>query len=332
MGKRVLVLGGWLATLVAAPAVHAAPQWRLLYVRDAGAEGCPDEMEVRMAVAARLGHDPFSSGASAAVVARIGTEGAKLAGSVEVIDESGRSRGKRELLASAATCDEMATAMALSISIAVDPERATSLEADEERHRPRAVSPPEPAPIPVESPPHAAVARDVTPPVRERHAVVMSGDAAAVSIWGVAPALAWGATARWRLRWAWLVVAGGLSGAASPNATVRAGASLRTKLAALELEACAAPGPLQLCAVTLAGMSSVAASGVLEPRTDVGLLAALGAQAGVAAPVSRRLDLFGEAALFRMLSPVRATIDGVEVWQAPALAASVSAGARLHFP
>ena len=54
-----------LATLFGAASADGAstPRAHLLYVREAGAERCPDEAEVRGVVTGRLGYDPFLDGA-----------------------------------------------------------------------------------------------------------------------------------------------------------------------------------------------------------------------------------------------------------------------------
>ena len=81
-----------LAILVSPRLAHATSYYRFLYVREAGAEACPDEMELRMSVVARLGYDPFSPQASGALFARIGRLDGELSGSVELVDEHGMSR------------------------------------------------------------------------------------------------------------------------------------------------------------------------------------------------------------------------------------------------
>ena len=122
MGRFALVLRVFVVASALSGTAAASPQWRLIYIREAGAASCPEEMELRLAVAARLGRDPFSSGAMRVVVARIGSKRDDLTGSVELIDEAGISRGRREISSAAAKCDELAHAVAISISIAIDPE------------------------------------------------------------------------------------------------------------------------------------------------------------------------------------------------------------------
>lgn len=109
---------------VAAPA-GATPSAKLTYVRGPGAEACPDESELRRAVAARLGYDPFFPTAPQAIVAQIhararpdGRRGYR--GDVQIVNEHGIVRGERALETKSEDCAEMVRALALGISIAVD--------------------------------------------------------------------------------------------------------------------------------------------------------------------------------------------------------------------
>jgi hypothetical protein len=73
----VLLLAGALT----ASSARAAPTSRLTYVRGPGAEKCPDEAELRRAVAERLGYDPFFPAANRTIVAEITrTQGGYAAG------------------------------------------------------------------------------------------------------------------------------------------------------------------------------------------------------------------------------------------------------------
>lgn len=63
------------ASLGIAREASASPSARLLYVRNVGAEGCPDESALRKSVAARLGYDPFFPWATTTVLATIDRAG-----------------------------------------------------------------------------------------------------------------------------------------------------------------------------------------------------------------------------------------------------------------
>ncbi|MEA2753384.1 MAG: hypothetical protein QOI41_7527 [Myxococcales bacterium] len=107
-------------TLLASNA-FANPTSRLVYVRASGAESCPDDTEMRRAVATRLGYDPFRPIASTTLTAEIRREKGVFRGRVRLVDEAGVERGARDLESRADDCRELTTAMALSMSIAIDP-------------------------------------------------------------------------------------------------------------------------------------------------------------------------------------------------------------------
>lgn len=117
-------------------------QVRLVYVRGAGANDCPPQMQLRMAVAARLGYDPFAATAPRTVIAQIEENASELEGHVELIDAENVSQGARRLAAPLDRCSELVRAMALSISIAIDPESA--LLAHDEAASTEASAEPEP--------------------------------------------------------------------------------------------------------------------------------------------------------------------------------------------
>jgi RNA polymerase sigma-70 factor (ECF subfamily) len=100
--------GAFLAGIfaVAAPAtVRAAPAFRLVDVRECGTENCPPEMELRMSVA--LGSTTIRSRRTQ-LRPVIGRSGEHWSGSVEIADEEGMSRGRREIETSGERCDELA--------------------------------------------------------------------------------------------------------------------------------------------------------------------------------------------------------------------------------
>ncbi|HVH48045.1 MAG TPA: hypothetical protein VM925_37180, partial [Labilithrix sp.] len=95
---------------------HAAHvEAHLLYERGPGAESCADEEELRAAVAARLGYDPFVTKADVdTVIVRIRKVGGGLEGSIERRDAAQKPRGKPAKITSAkGDCGELLTAIAV---------------------------------------------------------------------------------------------------------------------------------------------------------------------------------------------------------------------------
>jgi hypothetical protein len=332
-GALGLVVG--LVGLFIAPRAHAEEKWRLLYVREAGAENCPAEMPLRLSVTARLGYDPFSPTASSAVFARIGHSSEELEGSVELVDATGISRGRREMRSSAASCDEMARALALSISLAIDPEN----DAPDVMPTPLQPSAPAPAAAPLPPPPLPSpgkldadrggpTAQPLGASARLGHALALS----ALTVSGFAPAPAFGGGVSYRLRWSsWAVEAGGLA-ASSLDSDIDATTRMHTTLAAGELVGCFLYQALELCAVGMAGATWSSATGLEQPRTASGGLLAGGARVGLALALPGPFEALVRGGLLGVASPLRAEIDGVEVWRAPPFSATLALGARWRFP
>lgn len=136
--------------LACAPGAHAesSPTARLVYVRGAGAEQCPDEEALKQAVSARLGYDPFRPFVSNTLFAEVHREGGRFTGSVKMVDERGLERGSRHLEESSSDCEEIMTALALSMSIAIDPRSAFRPPASDAAGNEAPASPPT-----VEAPP-----------------------------------------------------------------------------------------------------------------------------------------------------------------------------------
>ncbi len=129
----VALLGG--AEALAEPLATAS----LEYVKNAGAESCPDEEIIRRGVAARLGREGFD--ANAARRLRVEMSGHKVGFSarINVYDASGELAGTRSLATAEADCGELVKAMELAIAIAIDP--LYTLGPGQEP------APPEPAPV-----------------------------------------------------------------------------------------------------------------------------------------------------------------------------------------
>ena len=130
--------GSWpLGLLLASSPALAAPSARLAYVREAGAESCPDEEGLRRAVAARLGYDPFFVWARVTVVAHVRKDAGAYHAEVTLVDEGGVSRGKRAVTSPGDDCAPLVGALALTISLALDPLSLAPAQPATEPPRPR---------------------------------------------------------------------------------------------------------------------------------------------------------------------------------------------------
>ena len=100
---------------------HAAPSARLVYLRNPGAESCPDDQAIRSAVSVRLGYDPFLAFAPATLFAEISKVGREYRARIKLVDDNNVVRGTRELAYEGENCADIIDTMALSMSIAIDP-------------------------------------------------------------------------------------------------------------------------------------------------------------------------------------------------------------------
>jgi hypothetical protein len=143
---------------------HASPTVRLVYVRDVGAESCPDETTLKQSVMAHLGYDPFRPFAGTTLFAEVGRASDRFVGHVKILDDAGIERGARTLEDRGSDCSDIAAAMALSMSIAIDPRSA--LKAAAPPSPPVEIAPVEPAPEPPPSSPPVPVVlpRETKPP------------------------------------------------------------------------------------------------------------------------------------------------------------------------
>ena len=98
----------------------ASPSAKLVYVRSAGTEACPDEAELRRAVASRVGYDPFFPVAQKTVIAQVTRAANGYRARVQIVAEDGKVRGEREIATKGQDCGELVGAIALAISVALD--------------------------------------------------------------------------------------------------------------------------------------------------------------------------------------------------------------------
>jgi hypothetical protein len=99
----------------------ANPSARLVYARGAKAASCPTETDVRQAVAARLGYDPFVLWSPTTIVVDVSRRDGRYEAVVRLLDDQGIERGTRHLASRSAHCGDIIATLALTISIVVDP-------------------------------------------------------------------------------------------------------------------------------------------------------------------------------------------------------------------
>jgi hypothetical protein len=117
-----LAAAAWVSVPTSADAdTNTARRARLVSLRGPATETCPPESDLRDAVAARLGYDPFFTWARDTLFVEVAAEppGGFVA-RVKLVDGDNTVRGERELHARKA-CADLVPALALTISLAIDP-------------------------------------------------------------------------------------------------------------------------------------------------------------------------------------------------------------------
>lgn len=302
----------------AANELHALAELR--YERESGAEGCPSESDLRDAVAARLGYDPFESKEGLdTIVVRVKREGARLRGSIERVDRARAQRGRPTVITSnAGDCAELGSSLAVALAIAVDPLSLTreppAARAPAERE---VIAPPLPATSNVasrESPSPPATTPDPPPQV-----VVAAGPAIS---WGALPSASPGIRVAAGLSMAMLEVT--VEGRFDPPVKVedRVGA-VEASLALATLVPCFRYRFALGCAEVSAGALRGTGLGFDHTREDNTFYMSAGARLGFEVALTKNLAV---RALFEGIVPLRPTrleADGALVWSTPAFSFSI---------
>lgn len=157
---------------------------RLSWVRDDGADGCPDARVIEARTRAWLGRDPFSSTAKTSAEISVARSGNGFAARIRVRDEDGSIAGERRIVSDEPSCDTLASAVALALAVHVDPNAAFGAPS-RPPVAPPAPPPPAPPPRAPEAPPPPPRASAAT-----REASLTAG---AVVVSGLLPSVAFGA-------------------------------------------------------------------------------------------------------------------------------------------
>jgi hypothetical protein len=299
--------------LVAAGAAASAqppPRVRLEYARRAGAERCPDEDEVRRAVVARLGYDPFvDAGEERTVRAELAPVGRALRARIDLI-EGDEVLGSNQLTLKLRGCDELASAMELAIAIAVDPIRAAGAPEPPPAATPTTSGPPARG-APATAPPPTAP-RPEPPPKQPR----VFGHLGVLAAIGSAPSATWaldlGVGVQWR-RWS---LALELRGDIPASQNV-AGGTLSTSLVLAELLPCVHVDMFVGCALVAAGTFIAWSSDFAVDRRIVRPFAGAGARAALEVPLPRRLAIRLHADLLGAITSEVLLVDRFEVFRTP---------------
>lgn len=314
-------------------AAGASPSARLTYVRSIDSASCPDEAALRSAVAARFGYDPFFPWAKKTVVVHIGHEAAHFVAHIELVDDSGLTRGTRDLRASDDDCAQIFDATALAISIALDafgvsPEEAASPVAPAE-------GPPAPPNMPVSplAPPLAPPAPEsISPPARDRSRSPFFIGAEVLGSVGAAPGAAAGVGVFAAARAPSASLELRLHGDASAPVSVGPVGRAQTARFAATLAPCARLRVVFGCALAELGWLQAWGSDLDVARSAAMPFVAAGARLGVDLPVANALSVrvYAEGAFD--LDRARFELDYYDVWTAPLVEGTLAIGVSRQIP
>jgi hypothetical protein len=327
-----------LALVVGAPAASASPSAKLTYLRAEGAERCPDEAELKRAVAARLGYDVFFPWAKTTVVVEITRAPKGFHGAVKFVDARGVVKGQRALDSKSDDCADVVRALALTVSIAIDdfglddvPKPAPAPEpapVPEPEPEPEPAPEPAPSPAPAPEPAPAPAPVSATPPRRTELALWV---APTVSF-GVAPAAAVGAHVDVDVRRGPLSI--GLEARADlpSSAAAPQGGRVSTHLLLASVVPCVrALAPLALCAVGSFGDFFESGAGLAAPSSGSAPFAAVGGRVAAFIPVTDRLFVATHVDVLAALTRHVVQIDDAEAFHVPPASATLGLGAGARF-
>ncbi len=326
--RRCLSWSYPLALLLAPLPALAAPSARLVYVREPGAEVCADEPGLRRAVAARLGYDPFFPWAKVLVVVGVRKDGGAYRAEVTLVDDTGVSRGKREVTSQGDDCAPLVGALALTISLALNPLSLSSSGPPPTEPPPPVIeAPPPPAPLVAVAAPSVAAPIVVAPaPPPEPSWRGWAGILASGS-YGVLPTVGIGGGFRGRIergRWSLAVEA---SADGPTSAPVPAGGKVQVWVAQAALMGCARVAFVVGCGLVEGGPLVGRGAGLAVDRTQVEAYGGVGPRLGVEWLLGTRFLLEGFAQLAMALPPHALQVDGTTVYRQPD--AAVTLGAAL---
>lgn len=336
-GLAGLALGGVAAAQEPPAAGADRPRTRLVVERGDGAASCPPDPELRQAVAARLGWDPFHPDATDETRLTLWRDGRQLVAQVDRRADDGTPLGSRTLTSLADDCHELADAAAFAIAVAIDPTSFT--------RSPTPLAPVVPVPAPVappreaSPPPPPATASGPPWPLAEppRHPVDDGlrwqpfGGAAVHTAFLAAPSPAPGASIHGGLR----LGVGSARIEARLDVPVE-GASqgvpgvVESQILAGALVPCGHLDPVALCGVVAVGALRGVGHEVDTPSDDATAIVALGPRLEVEARLSPLVGVFAHVDGLVTLPRTTLQLDGRDALALPLASVVIAVGGRLH--
>jgi hypothetical protein len=343
--RRARWLGCVVAALTSASASQAlaTPSAKLVYVRGTGTNSCPDESELRRAVSARIGYDPFFPTASKTVVAQVTRATKGFRARVQIVGDDGRVRGEKDLTTGGDDCNELIATMALAISIALDDlDDGTKAAPDAAATTPAATTPAAGPPADEEAPraavpetrpkdaPAPAPPTTNAPPSENRRLTMTASAGPALSI-GAAPAPSVGGALAATIRYSWAAARFALRGDLPSSGDLERGGRVTTRTVLATAAACVRGDAPFFCAGAGLGSLDATTQEIARPSSDDALLVLLVATGGVDLALGSQLyvEPFVDAGL--VLTRHRVSVDGISAYVLPVFAgtAGLHLGLRL---
>lgn len=300
-----------LVSLVAprAFAVDESFKVKLVYLRAPEASDCADEEELRDAVKARLGFDPFSKSAPTTIEVRVDRKAEQLTSLIRITSDGPPL--ERSLSSSGKDCTEHSQAIALAVALAIDPLSTA------------------PAPKTPE-PPAVVVVAPVTPEVEKRVEVQGLLQASVLGALGTEPGptagLAFGGGVRLARFSIWLEARADLPG----SLAVESG-RVRANLLAGALLPCLHLGVFRGCVLMQAGILRAEGDRLTDAKQLVFPHVALGARLAVEWPSTGRWALVGNLDVAAPLIRTTLKVSDRTAWSSAPLSGSLGLGALVRF-
>jgi len=299
---------------------------------------CPGAEDLKAAVVARLGYDPFAHDAAHHVSLRITRRAGSLDGRIEWRDAERQWAGDQAFTMGSGDCLRLTRTMGLALAVQIqllrDPSAAPPIDREPE------VKPKSKA---VVEPPSDKPAREVPPPTREDTPIVLRSapSSALQPVFGMGAGLALGVgmaphpilLGRVFGLLAWRHTSIQLAAEMSLPSTVRRadGAGVSERLLLLSAVGCEALERWSGCLVLDAGRVSMAGQDIDRPTSTRLPFVAAGIRSGFSQPLGARAFINAHADGLVILTRWTASLDDVPVWTMPRFAAAVGIDVALQF-
>lgn len=317
----MVALGG---RAIAAEGAKGHASVRLIYDVDRAVDDCPSEREIRDAIAARLGYDPFTvDRAPRDLVLRVTRNDKVLDGSLEV---RGDNPGRRSIDSPAGDCRELGFALATAAAIMLDPESLSRPPPEEPRPEPPPEAPSAPAAGLASSRSREALNAPSEPsepwrPIAALQPELLVGELPAPTF---GAAVAVGARRR------------GLSLSIEGAATLRASDDLQVGTVTASmitggLLPCVHLSYVFACVSARIGALSAEGSRVTDVLSATKLYAGVGPRLGIEVPLGANLSVRAHADGVIPITHVHLELDTRNVWATPTVTARVGLGVAWYF-